>query len=530
MAEHVNSVVIERSSPHSNPSASKSTYDNISDDKEDSTDESDSPTQRLIKGNPKKCSKGLGLPARFVFAFLGFLGFNMIYALRVNLSVAIVSMVNSTATEVANQTSSQCFNRTALHIIRDQEVGQSAGEFYWDSYTQGLILGSFFWGYIITQVPGGRLAEKFGSKKLLGFAVFFTSLLTIISPFMARWNYVAFMVTRALMGMFEGVSFPSMHCMVARWFPKTERGLLSTFIYSGAQIGTVIAMPLTGLMASWPALGGWAGAFWLQGLLGIVWFGAWMTMVYETPSQHPRISRTELKLILDGQGTEKVQMNPSLPWKKVLTSVPLWALVVAHAGNNWGFYTILFQLPTYFSTILGFDLKKNSFLSALPYLLQASVGYIVGFFFEYLMKNNLLETNTIRKLSNTIGFLGPALCLYGVTLVKCDAILSVLLFILAMGFNGFIYSGFYVTHVDMAPDFAGTLMGITNCIATIPGILAPYVVGLFLKHDVSLETWAMIFYISSLIYVISAVIFLLFGSARLQPWGLAKMNEPHVVA
>lgn len=84
---------------------------------------------------------------------------------------------------------------------------------------------------------------------------------------------------------------------------------------------------------------------------------------------------------------------------------------------------------------------QNGMLSALPYLLQAVVGWVAGFFFEHLIRNQILEINTIRKISNSIGFIGPALCLYGVTLVGCNALWSVVLFILAMGFNGFVYSG-----------------------------------------------------------------------------------------
>lgn len=82
----------------------------------------------------------------------------------------------------------------------------------------------------------------------------------------------------------------------------------------------------------------------------------------------------------------------------------------------------------------------------------------------------------------------------------------------------------------MAPDFAGTLMGITNCAATLPGIFAPYVVGMLLRNGSTLESWAMIFYISSACYIISAIIFVVFGSARLQPWGLAKTLDPEVLA
>lgn len=130
--------------------------------------------------------------------------------------------------------------------------------------------------------------------------------------------------------------------------------------------------------------------------------------------------------------------------------------------------------------------------------------------------------NFTRKFCNTISLCGPAICLLLVTLVKCNPIANVSLFILAMALNGFVYSGYNVTHVDMSPDFAGTLMGITNCIANFTGFLAPIVVGIFTSEEHTVESWANVFYISSGIYVAAALVFLVFGSARLQPWGLAK--------
>ena len=100
------------------------------------------------------------MPARYVFVLMGFLGFNMLYALRVNLSVAMVTMVNASAIDTGNHTttSSQCFNKTALDLQRAAsrtaagQTGAPPGEFAWDSYTQGVVMGSFFWGYMITQV------------------------------------------------------------------------------------------------------------------------------------------------------------------------------------------------------------------------------------------------------------------------------------------------------------------------------------------------------------------------------------------
>lgn len=92
-------------------------------------------------------------------------------------------------------------------------------------------------------------------------------------------------------------------------------------------------------------------------------------------------------------------------------------------------------------------------ISALPYLLQAVVGWFVGFFGDRINRTRKYRVSTTRKICNTIGFLGPALCLYGVTLAKCDHFWNVMLLTIAMGLNGFVFAGFSVTHVDMSPNY-----------------------------------------------------------------------------
>lgn len=77
------------------------------------------------------------------------------------------------------------------------------GEFQWDEYQQGIILGSFFWGYIVTQLPGGRLAEMFGARKLLGWGVLLASFFTLATPIAARFSTPALIICRVLMGLSE---------------------------------------------------------------------------------------------------------------------------------------------------------------------------------------------------------------------------------------------------------------------------------------------------------------------------------------
>ncbi|KAG8179636.1 hypothetical protein JTE90_007366 [Oedothorax gibbosus] len=456
--------------------------------------------------------RGRGLPCRYVLSLLGFLGFCNVYALRVNLSVALVAMVDHTAPN-ATPGGEECrpHNHTPHTLLRQ-------GEFPWGAETQATILGAFFYGYMVTQIPGGRLAERGGGKWLFGGGVLATSLLTLLTPAAAHWGGASALVAlRVLEGLGEGVTFPAMHAMLGAWLPEGERSRLATLVYSGAQIGTVLALPLSGLLCDSPA--GWPAVFYVFGALGCAWFVAWAALVHARPELHPRISPEELLLIR--APIERPQVPP-LPWRRVLSSVPVWALVVTHFGQNWGFYTFLTELPTYLSSILHFDIKSDGFLSALPYLLQAVVGWLTSFAADWVRRKQYATVSTIRKVSNSIGFFGPAVCLCGVAWAGCSPGPSVLFLTLAMGFNGATYSGYMVTHVDMAPHYAGTLMGMTNCFATIAGFLAPKVVGALTESKETLAQWRIVFGIAIAVYVVTGILFVVCGSAKLQKWGDPK--------
>ncbi|XP_015792496.1 putative inorganic phosphate cotransporter isoform X2 [Tetranychus urticae] len=479
-------------------------------------------------------------PVRYIFFVMAFLGLNILYSLRVNLSVAIVSMskdiTNSSDVTVKSECKAPKSANSSVPLIIDLYTGNStqngtqdevAGEFDWDSQIQSYIVSSFFLGYVITQIPAGRMAERYGSKKILATSIFLASVLTLFCPIAARFHYQAFIACRVLIGLAEGMFFPSMHSMCARWFPKPDRSLMTAVVYSGAQIGTVITMVATGYLVGFA---GWPSAFYVFGVIGLIWVVLWILVVYESPLTHPFISEEEILYIGIDQNSEDIRKEQKTPWAAIFTSPAVWALVAAHFGQNWGFYTLLFEIPIYLKSVLGLDIKKNGLISGLPYLIQAISGWIVGFIFDCLIKSNFVGVNAGRKIANTIGLIGPAICIVGLVLAKCDIHWIIAALFLSMALNGFTYSGFNITHVDMSPDYAGTLMGITNCIANVAGILAPVYAGIMNSKEISLESWSRTFYTSTAVYVVTSFIFIFFGSAELQPWGLPstkrKGSEP----
>ncbi|CAH1248088.1 SLC17A5 [Branchiostoma lanceolatum] len=297
--------------------------------------------------------------ARYLLAVLGSFGFFTAYAMRVNLSVAMVAMVNHTQKAALNG-SEDC-------VPNVNTTGQDKpGEFGWDSGEQSIILGAFFYGYIVTQIPGGWLAGRYGGKLVYGLGILCTALFTLVTPVAARADKYLFIAVRVVQGLGEGVTFPAMHAMWKGWAPPIERSKLITITYSGAHLGTVFSLPISGLLCD---RFGWPSVFYAFGALGCVWFVLWMLMVHNTPEEHPRISYVEREYIqgeLRREGT--TGKNSSIPWLTFATSAPVWAIVLSHFSNNWGFYTLLTDLPTYMKEILLFDLTQAGFLSAVPYL------------------------------------------------------------------------------------------------------------------------------------------------------------------
>ncbi|CAL1281265.1 unnamed protein product [Larinioides sclopetarius] len=439
------------------------------------------------------------LPARYVFALLGFFGFFNVYAMRVNLSVAIIAMVKPSN----NSNNTVVEGNIACHeLLEDINYENSS---------------------LSKSVPGGMFAEKYGAKWLFGGGMLLTSLFTLLTPIAARWNIWALVAARVIEGLGEGVAFPAMNTLIGQWAPKLERSRMGSFIYTGSNIGTVVTLAVSGVLSDKV---GWPAVFYIFGGLGCVWFILWAILVFETPEVHPKISKEELDLIREGRENKT---RPPTPWKSILTSIPLWALVIAHTGQSWGFYTFFIQMPMYLSNILHFDLNKNGVLSALPNLMLSLISIVVSILADKLRKSGKLRITVIRKIFNTIGFVGPALCLIAVSFSGCRPTLIVALLSLGMGLNGFAYSGFIVTHVDMSPDFAGTLYGITNFFSNFTGFLVPAYVGWIMQKGQTVENWAIVFITASIVLSAAAIVYDAFCSAELQPWGVdEKSNKDEI--
>ncbi|KAG0431077.1 hypothetical protein HPB47_022103 [Ixodes persulcatus] len=500
------------------------------------------------------------LIARYAFAVAGFFGLVQLYVQRLNLSVAIVAMVRMKKianTSVETGCDFGARNATSMEL---------EGDFDWDEQVQSMILASFFYGYILLQLPGGRLADRVGGKYPLGAGILVSSAMTLITPFAARIHYGALMAVRFFMGVAAGCCFPAMQAMLAQWVPKAQRTVISSMVFTGSFTGTVIAMTATGVMSDSEFLGGWPSAFYVFGFSGCVWCIVWFTYIQNKPTEHPDSP---------GFSVSKLSGGNVIPWCAILTSPAVWSLTATQWAHTYGSYTLMTELPNYLKNILGFGLTQNGLLSGVPYLMLSVLSLLVGWAADLVRRRNIATATTIRKFCDSVSAFGPALCLMAVTATPCERTLAVFWFWLAIALISFANSGFNCTHVDMAPAFAarrrclglamtdgkqpGNLVLLTDsraalrllekpdrapalareCTAVCEENLEEMGDNAALANEFELpfsdltpteremlnnvDSWRLVFYITATVYTLGAVLFIAFGSAEPQEWA----NQAH---
>lgn len=456
---------------------------------------------------------------RYMVTFMLFLGMANAYIMRTNMSVAIVVMVNQTALRrdsiILDDECEGYYTpnkNTSIHSLLNE------GTFLWSTTQQGYVLSSFFYGYVITQIPFGILSKKYGAKYFLGVGMLINSVFGFLVPLSADLGILPLLVIRFIQGLGEGPIVPCTHALLAKWIPPNERSRMGAFVYAGAQFGTVISMPLSGLLSDFELAGGWPSIFYVFGAIGTLWSVAFLWFVHEDPYSHPTIQQEEKTYIMSSiWGTAGVS-SPPVPWRKILKSAPFWAILVAHIGQNYGYETLMTELPTFMKQVLHFNIKANGSYSALPYLAMWIFSFLISYLADMMISSEKFTHTFTRKMVNTIGQFGPAIALIFASYTGCNPYLTVVLLTVGVGLNGAIYSGFKVNHLDISPRFAGILMSLTNSLANLAGLLAPIVAGYIIDGSPTQAAWRVVFVTAACVYMVCCSIYLVFGDGARQLW------------
>lgn len=410
-------------------------------------------------------------PERYKLIALSVLAAFICYIDRVNISVAVIAM---------------------------QE------QYAWSETQKGYVLSSFFIGYMLFMAPSGWLANRYGGKAILALAVSWWSLWTLLTPPAASLSFAALIAARILMGLGEAAMFPAVYSLYGRWVPVAERSRAVALLIGGIPLGTMFAVLTTGWIVG---AHGWPMVFYLFGSVGVIWTLVWLRSAYDTPAEHPRISREELALL--EASAEPRRDKPPVPWRRIFTSSAVWALFINHFCSNWVFYILLAWLPSYFRTQLGISITSAGLYSAGPWLSMLVCGILGGLFADRLVRRGV-DLTLVRKGMQIAALVGSAACMFAARDVATPG-MALALMCGTLGLLALSWSGFLPNHLEIAPRHADVLMGITNTAGTIPGIVGIALTGWLVDLT---GTYTTAFVLAAGVNLFGAVVWLLFGTAK----------------
>ena len=359
-----------------------------------------------------------------------------------------------------------------------------AKELKMDPIAMGYIFSAFGWAYVICQLPGGWLLDKFGSKKVYAFSIFLWSVFTLFQGFVGFLTGATAIITlfclRFLVGAAEAPSFPANSRIVAAWFPASERGTASAIFNSAQYAATVIFAPIMGWLVH---NFGWHYVFTVMGVLGILFVLVWQKYIHN-PKEHPMINEAEVQYIEQGGALVNMdqdnkaggkQEGPNLHYiKELLRNRMMVGIYVAQYCINALTYFFITWFPVYLVQARGMTILKAGFAASVPAIFGFVGGVLGGVISDYLLKKGY-SLSVARKVPIVLGML------LSMSMIICNYVDTqwVIVAIMAMSFFGKGIGALgWAVNSDTAPkQIAGLSGGLLNTCGNLSSITTPIAIG-----------------------------------------------------
>jgi ACS family glucarate transporter-like MFS transporter len=360
--------------------------------------------------------------------------------------------------------------------------GSLAAAYHLSNVQLGWVFSSFLAGYALFQTPGGRLADRLGSRRVLAGGVIWWGIFTALTASVpsqitgALWLFVS---ARFLLGAGEAVMYPASNQFVARWIPMQERGIANGWIFAGVGAGAGLSPPLiTYIMLHF----GWRASFWICAVIGLLAGLVWFIWAKDDPAQHSSVSASELEFIRQGisAGKSSSKDQPLVPWSSILKSRDVWAITLSYFSFGYVAWIFFSWFYLYLAQVRNLNLKASAFYAMLPFLAMAACCPLGGFVSDRLT----------TKFGARVGrcYLAAAVILIaGIFLVMGSEVQGARLASMVLaGGAGALYlalSSFWSVTADLAGSSSGSVSGFMNMGAQIGGMvtasLTPFIASRF---------------------------------------------------
>lgn len=375
---------------------------------------------------------------------------------------------------VAPLTFVMTLDRTAMAVAAptiQNELGLSIVE-------MSMILTIYFWAYAIGQIPAGRAAERFGSRKVLFGTSTLWSLMMLATPLGTSFAWL--FGCRLVLGGAQSADWSSSVVALKRWVPASERAKGNALLLAGLYLGPIVAAPLT----AWTiARFGWHAVFFGFGALGLLLGAIWWFGYRDTPAAHPLITKAEVEYIAAGQPPERAAARGPLSrclrqWRFWIFGVQYFLLVLIQS-----FYTT--WLPTYLMRARGLSLKAMGLYASLPWVAVFVAVFVAGVFSDWLLR----KTGSIYRARTPVAMTGFVVSALALTAASRADSIAVVIGLLCLSFAavGFVQVVVWSATQDLGRAFAGVMSGWTNVWGALSNVAGPMTLALVVKVT---HSWA----------------------------------------
>ena len=340
-------------------------------------------------------------------------------------------------------------------------------ELHFNSMQVGLVFSAFAYPYLLLQVIGGWVSDRFGARLTLTVSAVIWAVATLLTGLAD--GLTSMLCARVLLGLGEGATFPAATRAMSDWTVKGKRGFSQGVTHSAARLGNALTPPLVVWLI---ALVTWRGSFIILGAISLAWVAIWVWYFRDDPGEHKGITSAELE-VLPSYAQRKVDKNEPTPW--LLLAHRMLPVTFVYFCYGWTLWLYLAWIPSFFVHNYQLDLKKSALFSACVFLAGVLGDSLGGIMSDWILRKTG-DLNKARRNLVVISFLCSLVCmipiLFSHNLVWASIYLS-----LGFFFSEFTIGPMWAIPMDIAPRFSGSASGLMNTGSALAAILSPLVFG-----------------------------------------------------
>jgi MFS family permease len=374
-------------------------------------------------------------------------------------------------------------------------VSTAASEFgkeFGFSHTQiGFIFSAFAYPYLLFQVIGGWVGDRFGPRWTLTVCGIVWAGATILMGLSG--GFYSMVIARILLGFGEGATFPTATKAMSDWVVKGRRGFAQGITHAFSRIGNAITPPVvTWLMIAYS----WRMSFIIIGIISMIWALIWVYYFRNNPKDHPNITKEELDEL--PVYVEKKDA-PVIPWLALFKRMA--PVTIVYFCYGWTLWLFLSWIPQYFLHNFKLDLKSTSYFAATVFLAGVLGDYFGGNITDWLYKKTQ-NLNKARSLMVAICNLATLVSLLPILFVP-DVTVAVICLSLGFFFAEMTIGPMWAIPMDIAPKFSGTASGMMNTGSALAAIISPVIGGMIIDYT---GNWNLIFVGSMILMIVGALL------------------------